>query len=242
MLASTMVAARKLDPTIYPETDYMGEGELQQLIDELLRPLLARFLAERKTVGHVGSNTFIYYRQFDSSKRIAPDIYVLPGTPQERIGRSWKLWELPSPPSFALEVVSLDVEKDYIEAPEIHERIGTREVVIFDPDARGRKERKVWQVHARARDGKLRLRERTDADRVQSRELGCFLRVVGKGDAQRIRLATGARGQTLFPTEAEVERAEKEREQKARRIAEAENSELRKEIERLRSGGVRSKR
>jgi len=41
-----VAAARKLDTTIYPETDESGEGELQKLINELLRPLLARFLAE----------------------------------------------------------------------------------------------------------------------------------------------------------------------------------------------------
>src|SRR4051794_6364615 len=87
MLAG-MVAARKLDTTIYPETDHMGEGELQQLIDEFLRPLLARFLLAKGRTSHVGSNTFLYYRQFDSSKRIAPDIYVLAGVPQSRIGRA----------------------------------------------------------------------------------------------------------------------------------------------------------
>jgi len=227
-----MTAAKQLDPTIYPDTDYRGEGELQQLIDELFRPLLARFLAAREKVAHVGSNTFIYYRQFDSSSRIAPDIYVLPGVPQSRIGRSWKLWELGAPPSFALEVVSLHWDKDYYDAPLIHREIGTRELVIFDPEGRTRKEGSVWQVHRRVR-GELRPVERSQSDRVASRELGCFLRVVGNDDTQRLRIGTGSGGRVLFPTEAEAERTEKEREREARRALQSENARLRREIRRL---------
>ncbi|MBI4954573.1 MAG: Uma2 family endonuclease, partial [Myxococcales bacterium] len=207
-----MVAARKLDTTIYPQSDHMGEGELQQLIDESLRPELARFLASLHRVAHVGSNTFIYYRQFDSSKRIAPDIYVLPNVAQSSIARSWKLWELPAPPSFALEVVSLDVDKDYVEAPDIHGRIGTKELVVFDPECGSDRERVLWQVFRPTRGGTFRLVERTGADRVRCRELGAFLRVVGAGATLRARVATGPRGDALFPTEAETEHAEKERE------------------------------
>src|SRR5262245_53374878 len=181
-----MVAVRRVDPTIYPETDHMGEGELQQLIDELFRPLAARWLQHRGVIAHVGSNTFLYLRQFDSSKRIAPDVYVLPGVRQADIRRSWKLWQLRLPPLFALEVVSLDVDKDDMEAPEVHERIGTQELVSFDPDASG-PDRVTWQVYRRVKN-RLRAVERSNADRVVSRALGCFLRVVGDGDAQRVRI------------------------------------------------------
>jgi len=214
----------------------MGEGELQQLIDELFRPLLARWLASRNVVAHVGSNTFIYYRQFDSSSRIAPDVYVLPDIPQTRIGRSWKLWEIGVRPSFVLEVVSLDVDKDYFEVPAVHGAdIGTGELVIFDPEARGRKDRNVWQVYRRTRTGELRLVERSDGDRVVSKALDCHLRVVGEGDAQRVRVATGSRGEVLFPTEAEAERAEKEREQAARIVLEGKLAALQQKLDRLRA-------
>jgi Uma2 family endonuclease len=227
-----MIPARRVDPTIYPDTDYMGEGELQQLIDEMLRPLLARWFEVRGVVAHVGSNTFIYLKQFDASARIAPDIYVLPGVAQHDISRSWKLWELDAPPSFALEVVSLDVRKDYIDAPAIHARIGTPEVVIFDPEMQGRRDRYRWQVFRRVR-GLLRLVERSNGDRVYCRQLGAWLRVVGEGDLQRVRVATGPRGTRLFPTEAEAERAEKERERAEKERERADKSALELEVSKL---------
>jgi Putative restriction endonuclease len=202
-------------------------------------------------LAHVGSNTFIYYKQFDSSKRIAPDIYVLPGIAPEQISRSWKLWEIQAPPSFALEVVSLDVDKDYAVAPAIHDEIGTKELVIFDPERRG-PERQLWHSFQRHASGELRLVVRSNADRIASPLLGCHLRVVGKGDAQRLRLGTGARGDVLFPTPAEEAKAERAARlaaesagvaaesrclaaESARVAAEAANAELRAEIERLRA-------
>ena len=112
----TLVPGRGGEPIISPHLKqlrpFLKKGDFapgawgQQLIDELFRPLLARYLATRGVVAHVGSNTFLYYRQYDSSKRIAPDVYVLPGVPPSLISRSWKLWQLEQAPSFALEVVS----------------------------------------------------------------------------------------------------------------------------------------
>ena len=55
----------------YPETDHRGEDLLQRLIMELLRPMLARFLAENGKVACVGADQFIYYRKGDPSARIA---------------------------------------------------------------------------------------------------------------------------------------------------------------------------
>ncbi len=195
------------DPTIYPETDEMGEGELQRLICELLRPLLARFLAERAHGDvHVGSNQFLYYEKHNSAARIAPDVYVLPDVPQARVARSWKLWEVPAP-SFCLEVVSTVVAKDYAASPALNERAGTRELVIFDPERDGDK-RWLWQVWRRNRRGSLELAEQTNDDRVRAATLGCSLRRTGAGGETRIRLATGFGGRDLVPTDAE--RAERE--------------------------------
>jgi Uma2 family endonuclease len=105
-----MVSA-ELEDVFYPETDNMGEGELQRMICELLRPLLARFLAEQGRIAHVGADTFFYFRKGDPSKVLAPDIYVLEGVPQEKLARSYKLWELAAPPVVAIEVVSRDIDR-----------------------------------------------------------------------------------------------------------------------------------
>src|SRR5262245_12844801 len=101
----------------YPEADGMGEGELQRLITELLRPLIARFLAERGVVAHAGADQFVYWRKGRPTSRVAPDVYVLPGVPQSQVITSWKTWETGIVPSFVLEIVSNDVQKDYDDNP-----------------------------------------------------------------------------------------------------------------------------
>ena len=45
------------------------------------------------------------------------------------------------------------------------------------------------------------------------------MRVVGEGDALRLRVGTGPRGEELFPTGEETERAAKERERLAKEAA-----------------------
>jgi Uma2 family endonuclease len=231
-----------VDPTIYPEADGMGEGQLQRLICELLRPLLARFLTERaaargrREAWNVGSDQFIYWQKHNSSARIAPDIYVLRGVPQSRVIRSWKVWETGIAPLFCLEVVSHDAEKDYVDAPSLYANLGVNDLVIFDPEARERRGRARFQVYRRVGSRGLVSVEVTNEDRVRSRTLGCWLRAVGHGDEQRIRVALGARGEDLLPTDAEraeradEERAEKERERAARLAAEAEVARLRAEL------------
>jgi Uma2 family endonuclease len=223
----------RFDPTIYPVTEKMGEDLLQCWIAELLRPLLEHWLLGRGVRALVGADQFIYYQRFNSAARVAPDVYVLPGVaPDTRVG-SWKIWETGIVPSFALEIVSRDWAKDYFESPERYAQIGVPEVVVYDPDPVGR-DRVRWQVYRPVR-GKLRLAEATQADRVRSRALGCYLRSVGAQQAQRIRVATGGRGEVLFPTEAEAlhsERAAKEAERAAKEVALARVTELEAELAR----------
>lgn len=49
--------------------------------------------------------------------------------------------------------------------------------------------------------------------------LGCFLRIVGENDSQRVRLGMGPRGDELFPTGEEVERAGRQAERAAKDVA-----------------------
>jgi len=195
-------AARKRSAVVYPETDRMGEHEIQRLIAELLRPMIARFLAERGVVAHAGADTFLYYVEGAPTVRVAPNVYVLPGVPQQIAVPSYKLWEVP-PPSFALEIVTSDALKDYVEAPFAYGTLGAKELVLFDPEARATsKRRKKFTVFRRVPRGFMQV-EATNEDRVRSRSLGCWLRAVGTGAELRVRLATGRKGDDLVPTEAE---------------------------------------
>lgn len=215
------------DPTIYPEEERVGEDIVQRWIAELLRPLIERWLGERGEVAFVGADQFIYYEQYNSTARVAPDVYVLPGVPPATHVRVWKVWETAVAPRFALEIVSTDRRKDYEEAPDRHDAAGTEELVVFDPwpELRPRGEGVRWQVFRRGPRGLVRV-ETGDTDRVMSRALGCWLRVVGEGLSQRVRIGSGAAGDALFPTGEEAERAATEAERAAKEAALAKIAEL----------------
>jgi Uma2 family endonuclease len=221
------------DPTIYPTKDDMGEGSLQRFIAELLRPLVERWLAAKGKLAFVGADQFVYWKQFDTRRQLAPDILVLPGVPPGSKVDSWKIWETGIVPSFALEVVSGDEYlKDYRDGPPFYDEMGVRELCVFDPEYQAkRSERLRFQVFRRlSKRGLVRV-EATNEDRVRSRILGCHLRAVGEDlGSTRLRLASGPSGEALFPTEGEA-RAEAEA---ALAASEAEVARLRAELRRLR--------
>jgi len=228
------------DPTVYPEEERVGEEMLQRWIVELLRPLLERWLSEQGLNAFVGADQFIYYGRYDPHRRVAPDLYVLPGVEPKTRVRTWKVWQSGIAPSFALEVVSSDWEKDYVETPERCAEAGIGELVVFDPSW-GERPGGVgmrWQIFRRLKRQGLRRIEATSEDRVRSRALGCWLRAVGVGDATRVRLGVGPRGDELVPTAEEAERSAKEA--ALVRIAELE-AELAKRGGRRTSKGRRSR-
>ncbi|HEY4159315.1 MAG TPA: Uma2 family endonuclease [Polyangiaceae bacterium] len=193
------------DPTLYPVMEKMGEDILHRWIVELLRPLVAHWLESRGIQALVGADQFIYFKQHDPHERISPDVYVLPGLAPDTHVSAWKTWLTGIVPSFALEVVSRSWKKDYHVIPEKCAELGLRELIIFDPNPEKHEDGARWQVYRRVR-GRFTCVEVSERDRVRSRELGCYLRAVGEGSALRLRIATGARGRTLFATPEEAER------------------------------------
>jgi Uma2 family endonuclease len=195
----------------------MGEHELQRLIAEFLRPLLERWFASRSEVVHAGADQFFYWVEGDPTQRIAPDVYVVPRVAQTPPVASWKLWEMSARPSFALEVVGQDIDKDYNDNPVLYAQLGVQELVLFDPHATSRSRRRLrWQVFRRVKGRGLVRVEVSNGDRVRSKSLGCWLRESEHRGHPVLRLATDDEGETLFPTEAEEERAAKEAERAAK--------------------------
>lgn len=209
------------DPTVYPVEKKIGEDSLQTWILELLRPLTERWFTSLGRPTLVGSDQFIYYEKHDPSKVVAPDIYVLPGVPPGQRITTWKVWLTGVAPSFALEVASMkDPYKDYIDAPERYRELGVKELIICDPDSDKNPDRVRWQRWRKLKSRGFTRVESTNADRIYSKVLGCFLRMVGEGEKARVRLGIGPEGDELFPTEEEAEHAAKE--EALRRVAELE--------------------
>jgi Uma2 family endonuclease len=226
------------DRTVYPIEDDMGEGSLQRFISELLRMLVERWLEAQGKPTFVGADQYFYWEQYNPRECVAPDVYVLPGVASGAAMGAWKVWETGCVPSFALEVVSQDVDKDYLTSPAKYGRLGVEELVVFDPDYALSPTRSRFQVFRKSKRGLLRV-EATNADRVKSKILGCHLRAVGVGDNRRVRIGTGFNGETLLPTDAEArEQAEADREQAEadREQAEARAQEQRAGRERAEAG------
>lgn len=231
-------AARVVDPTYYPIEEMVGEDSLQRFIAELLRGAIDYYFMAHGDPTFVGSDQFIYWAQFRPQKVVAPDVYVVPGIPREARISCLKTWEAGLVPSFAVEIVSSnDVDKDYRKAPERYDELGITELVVFDPDHQQGRDRLRFQVFRRSRGRGLVRVAATNEDRVRSRVLGCWIRAVGKGDKVRLRLAIGERGDTLFPTELEAERARasQERERAEQQRALAEKAGARADHERARA-------
>jgi Uma2 family endonuclease len=247
--------APAVDPTIYPIEGDVGEDSLQTFITELLRPLIEGLLASRKVKAFVGADQYIYWKQYEPTKCVAPDVYVLPGvTPEARV-RTWKVWQKGIVPSFALEVVSDDASKDVEESPRRYDALGVPEVIVFDPDWATRPDGVRFRVLRRVRARGLVVVEATNTDRVRSSALDCWIRAVDEGPSTRLRIGLGPKGDELFPTEAEAARAAAETaraaaetaraaaavERAARLRAEAELARLRARLEPLRRPKPRKK-
>jgi len=195
---------RAHDPTFYPTEEKVGQDTLQMRILEILRPLLERWYELSGKPTFVGEDQFIYYERFHPEKVVAPDLYVLPGVKPGRRIKSWKVWKTGVVPTFALEVVSSsDPAKDYHDVIARYGELGVSELIVFDPDHDGADDRVRWQRYRRLQRRGFVQVESSNADRIRSRVLGCFLRVVGDGDDARLRLGTGPAGDDLVPTEAE---------------------------------------
>jgi hypothetical protein len=240
------------DPTFYPTEEKVGQDTLQMFILELLRPLVERWLALCGKPTFVGEDQFIYYERGKPKKVVAPDLYVLPRVQPGRRFQSWKVWQTGIVPSFALEVVSAaEPKKDDEEVVERYATLGVGELIIFDPDHEQGRERVRWQRYRKLKRRGFVKVESSNADRLRSQVLGCFLRVVGSGDAARVRLGTGPAGDELVPTATEAERAAKKKARAAKKkalaakkkaLAEKEAERAEKEAERAEKEAERAEK
>jgi len=234
-----MDAAKHLPATVvYPETDEMGEHQTQFRIAVLLVPLVMAWLALQGRAAQVAGNQFWYFVKGQPKRSRAPDVYVVEGVaPTARDRATWHTWE-GHRPAFVLEVASAQWQKDYDDAPADYDAMRAKELVIFDPGATARSRRRIrWQVYRRVRGRGFVQVFAGDGDRVESQELGCWIRLVEEDGNPRLRLASGPHGDELLPTDAEraeAERAAKEAERAAKEHALARAAAAEAELAQLR--------
>jgi Uma2 family endonuclease len=190
------------------DEDDVGESTEQGITVRTLLAAVQQLARERgwaRTL--VAGDQFFGWVESEPLVRISPDVYLLDDPPADparpgRLPKMFRTW-LPgqAPPRFAVEVVSDDWHKDYDHAPRKYDQLGTRELVIFDPEAaRARHARRCpLQVFRRAASGELALVAAGDGP-VHSAELDAWLVVV---DGLRLRVARDPAGSDLVPTAEE---------------------------------------
>lgn len=218
----------------------MGEGCEQGAIIRLLLSCLGELARERgfQNVLLSSDNFFAWVRE-EPLVRVSPDVYLLDDPPKPPLPKMWQTW-LPGhkPPRWALEIVSEDWRKDYEDSPPKYAHLGTKELVIFDPESALVSDRRggrvPLQVYRRDEDGAF-VRVYYGEEPARCEELGAYLVVQREGGTARLRIARDVAGTDWVPSAEEAKaaaeqraQAEAEGRQKAEERIKALEAELRK--------------
>jgi Uma2 family endonuclease len=205
----------------------MPESNAHRDIVDLLRLLLLAFIARTGRHALAVANLACRWNAAKRSVGVDPDIALIEPAPPEgdkvESLLTWKPGHVP--PRFAIEVVSASNPlKDYSAAPAKYARLGTRELVIFDPARLGPKVRggpHVLQVWRRDEPGARMVRVYAGDGPAFSEELGAWLVPTPQ---PRLRIADDPEGRSLWLTEAEEQAAARQLAEEARRRLEQDSA------------------
>lgn len=202
----------------YPESDGKPMGETEIHIREImyLFQALNEHLRSESNV-YVGADLLLYYVEGNPKAVVVPDVFVATGVSRGQ-RRIYKLWEEGRPPCLVIEVTSDSTRnEDLVKKKSLYERLGVDEYILHDPlgdylkpSLQGFRLVKGSYQSMPLEDGAIRSRTTKATFRVEG---------------QRLRLVDTATGRAI-PSNEEV--------REAHRVAEAELSRLRAELERLR--------
>ena len=123
-----------------PATEFHGM-QTHTLFDQFLR-----YFQIHENI-HVGMDNFIYYREGDLRKVVAPDVYVVLGAAKHPLRRSFYTWAEGAVPTTVFEFLS-----DATESEDRHEKVqiylgdmGVQEYFIHQPDMEKPAEFRGWQ-------------------------------------------------------------------------------------------------
>jgi Uma2 family endonuclease len=166
-----------------------------------------------------------------------PDLLlVIPAPPEKTELESLQLWRPDhAAPALVIEVVSPNhPQKDYAETPDKCAVAGVRELVVFDPKLAGPRagggphRLQLWRRGEEGSFRRVHASERAAWSEVLS---GWFVPIAG---GERLALADDARGDRLWSTAEQLERAAKEAERAAKEMALKRVAELEAELARRR--------
>ena len=142
-------------PTIFIEgypsedKDPMPAGECHGMQMHTLFDQFLRYFRAHPYI-HVGMDNFVYYREDNIRKVVAPDVYVVLGAAKLPLRRSFYTWAEGAVPTTVFEFLSdTTAAQDRDEKIEVYLRdIGVAEYFIHQPDMNRRVEFRGWQRDA----------------------------------------------------------------------------------------------
>ncbi len=215
------------------DEDDVGQSPEQDHIIRVFADVLGEFVRLRGLTNVlVGVDAFFAWLETEPLVRVSPDVYLLDDPPSPPWPRSWQVWQSKAgaprihPPRFALEVVSPESwRKDYDDNPPKYALLGTRELLIYDPEvaleAAPGPGRWALQQYQSLPDGQF-VRTYKGSGPVELASLDASAVVVPDGGVAWLRLAIDG-GAALIPTAAERAEAESRRAEVESRRAEAES-------------------
>jgi Uma2 family endonuclease len=203
----------------YPDSDGqpMAETTLHRKVMSNVIGALERRYADVPDVW-VGGNLFLYYEKGNLAKCVAPDVLLAQGV-AKRDRRTYLLWEEKTP-SLIFEITSKKTWSEDQSKPQLYERLGVAELVLFDPYEEYLEPR--LQGYRLARGRYRPIRPNRDGS-LDLQTTGVTVRPEG----ERLRLVDTATGEKLL-WEEELEKALRAAEERAQALAE-ELSRLRGE-------------
>lgn len=187
---------------------------------------------------YVGTDSFVYYVEGDTSKKVAPDIYVALGVDAIPARRSFYTWEEGAVPTVAFEFLSESTEKvDREDKVTLYlQEIGMQEYFIHQPEAARPFECQGWR---RTEAGDITEIEPDARGWLKCEALNLWFFVEDQPDKVRLLRPAYPDG-TPLPTHDELAqerdhfKAEAKAEADARQEAEARAEALEAELEKLR--------
>jgi Uma2 family endonuclease len=195
------------DDWVLSEEDMPESSPHRDAVD-LLRQIVLSSMARKRPGALVAANLGCRWDRAHPQVGVDPDIALIePPPPEGQHVECLCTWrEGHVPPRFAIEVVSRrNAPKDYVDAPAKYACLGTRELVVFDPHRLGPtgsvEVLQVWRLDAGARS---MTKVYAGDGPARSEELGAWLIAMPE---RALRIADDPEGRSLWPTDAETERA-----------------------------------
>ena len=169
-------------PVEYPSSDGrpMAENDAQRAAIMYAIGALEIWFSDRSDV-YVSGDLLIYYEEGNPRRSVAPDAFVVIGAEQRR-RMTYKLWEEPKAPDFALEVASPNTWRED-EGPKrrLYERLGVMEYWQYDPTGEYLGVRlKGWRLVEGAYEPQPLVASLDGTRFLRSETLGLDLRVKGE--------------------------------------------------------------